>query len=99
MANKQAGFKGLDRVTHRDAQIAGEPVEVTDKDLADKIRQQMNAKITEADIQAVREKNKDLADMSDDQIRVMMLSGPVKAYMSFVENAECFNLGFLIEPK
>lgn len=88
----------MDRVRNSNAQVAGAPVEVTDPKIADQIRTVMKERISDTEIQVMKSDNKNLAEMTNDQIRDLATSGKVKAYLSFEPDAECFNLGFMIEP-
>lgn len=58
----------------------------------------MKERISDDEIKAMRSGNANLAEMSDQDIRELATSGKVKAYLSFEPDAECFNLGFMIEP-
>lgn len=70
------------------------------------IRAKLRSQITSEQVQEYREKVAKhvkeqggvMQDYTDEQIRDLMVAGPVKSYLSYEENAECFNLGFFAQP-
>lgn len=70
------------------------------------IRAKLRSQITPEQVQEYREKVAKhvkeqggvMQDYTDEQIRDLMVAGPVKSYLSYEENAECFNLGFFAQP-
>lgn len=58
----------------------------------------MRSRISDTEIPQIIANNPDLQGYSNDEIRDLMTSGDVKAYLSFEPYAECFNLGFMVEP-
>lgn len=94
-----AGFKGLNNVYASNTRIFGAPQEVTGAN-ADKVRQAIARTISKVDIDAqlqhLQEQN--VTNISEDEVRRLMVSGKVHSYLSYEPDAECFNLGFFVEP-
>lgn len=92
------GLKALDRVRSAHATVIGTPQEVTDKAILDSIRTKMKDNISDAEIKYMQQTNKALEGKTAEEIKDIMTSGKIKAYLSFEPEAECFNLGFMVEP-
>lgn len=97
---KNAGkdFVTVDKIDHANARFVGNPSEVTDTKMADKIRGQVKTKISDKEAQEFQTNNPALKDLKIDDIKTKMVAGKVSAYLSFEESAQCFNLGFVAEP-
>ena len=94
-----AGFKGLNNVYASNTRIFGAPQEVTGAN-ADKVRQAIARTIPKADINAQLQhlKEQGVTNVSEEEVRRLMVSGKVHSYLSYEPDAECFNLGFFVEP-
>lgn len=94
-----AGFKGLNNVYASNTRIFGAPQEVTGAN-ADKVRQAIARTISEVDINAQLQhlKEQGVTNVSEEEVRRLMVSGKVHSYLSYEPDAECFNLGFFVEP-
>lgn len=90
-------FRQIDRIINVHDKIIGQPVEVTDPEVKQAAKEAMKKQIPESELQAIRDKHPDLKDLSNEQLYDQLLT-TVKAYMSFEPDAECFNLGFMLEP-
>lgn len=97
---KNAGkdFVTVDKIDHANARFVGTPSEVTDPKMANKIREQVKAKISDAEAKEFQTNNPALKDLKLDELKSNMVSGKVSAYLSFEESSQCFNLGFVAEP-
>ncbi len=114
-ANK-ASFKALDRVTHTNARIIGEP-KLVSGDQAIKIEQKLRVSLTQEDLDSYRKTLSKDIKVSDEELKdiiikwelpkslsdagyTVLVKPQIQAYLSFVEDAQCFNLGFAItSPK
>ena len=114
-ANK-ASFKALDRVTHMNARIIGEP-RLISGDMATKVEQKLRASLTKENLDSYKKTFPQDAKISDDELKDIIIKWElpkslsdrwytisakpqIRAYLSFVEDAQCFNLGFAItSPK
>ena len=94
-----AGFKGLNNVYASNTRIFGAPQEVTGAN-ADKVRQAIARTIPKSDIDAQLQhlKEQGATNVSEEEVRRLMVSGKVHSYLSYEPDAECFNLGFFVEP-
>lgn len=94
-----AGFKGLNNVYASNTRIFGAPQEVTGAN-ADKVRQAIARTISKVDIDAQLQhlKEQGVTNVSEEEVRRLMVSGKVHSYLSYEPDAECFNLGFFVEP-
>ena len=94
-----AGFKGLNNVYASNTRIFGAPQEVTGAN-ADKVRQAIARTIPKSDIDAQLQhlKEQGATNVSEEEVRRLMVSSKVHSYLSYEPDAECFNLGFFVEP-
>ena len=67
---------------------------------ADKVRQAIARTISKVDIDAQLQhlKEQGVTNVSEEEVRRLMVSGKVHSYLSYEPDAECFNLGFFVEP-
>lgn len=94
--SQKAGFATIDEVDHANAQIIGTPQEVS-PDVAKTIREKAKTKITSDEAKSFAESN-GLTGKTEAEIKNIMVGGRVSSYLSFAKGAECFNLGFIVEP-
>lgn len=95
--SQRSGFRQLDKIRNSDAQIIGVPQEIMGNQ-ANAIRNKFMENINARDLENIKQNNPALKDMNDQDIKKLMTQGAVKAYFSFEPDAECFNLGFIVEP-
>lgn len=91
-------FAELHKIINSNARMIGNPNEVTDTDFANKIREKIKAKITPAEIGNFMKDNPEIVGKDQEFIRSLMVAGKVSSYLSYEESAQCFNLGFVVEP-
>ena len=91
------GNRYLGRIDHN-TRIIGSPVEITNSNISNKVLKELAKTVNIAEVRA---HNPDYTrNMTDVQIRNELVSGgKLKAALSFVENAECFNLIFYVDPE
>lgn len=107
------GFRQLDSFNHKNIQIAGQPIDVTDKPFAGNVINKMMASIANngemlngiiknnPHLQKIFEQypnksNREKAALIMESIKKWWFK--LKAVLSGVKDAECFNLWFVIEP-
>lgn len=95
--SQRSGLRQLDKIRNSDAQIIGVPQEIMGNQ-ANAIRNKFMENINARDLENIKQNNPALKDMNDQDIKKLMTQGAVKAYFSFEPDAECFNLGFIVEP-
>lgn len=102
--SQTSGFKALDPVRHSNARIYGNTVEVTGE-VARNVRNRMRANLDPtlvANVVSALEKGQFFPNASrqelENRAKDLLTSGKVRSYLSFEPNAECFNLGFIVEP-
>lgn len=102
------GFRRLDHVVHGNARIFGEPQLVTGTN-AEKAREHIKNNLSESMIKQMENSlinayGNNLPDNLKnptalrEEAKRQLTAGNIKSYLSYVEDAECFNLGFFVEP-
>lgn len=107
--SQRHGFRKLDGVHNSNAAIFGKPQEVTGQ-RADKIRAEVQKTLSESAITSVMNQLKEAYGdgvwqnqfptekaLRDEAIK-QLTAGKVHSYLSYEKDAECFNLGFYVEP-
>lgn len=107
--SQRHGFRKLDGVQNSNAAIFGKPQEVTGA-TADKIRAEVQKTLPESVITDVMNQLKEAygegvwqkqfpteKTLRDEAIK-QLTAGKVHSYLSYEKDAECFNLGFFVEP-
>ena len=71
-------LKRADKIDNARAQMVGTPVEVTDTTLLNGVKNQLNARMTKADIEAYRAKMpQGIGNVSDAEIRALVIDGEI----------------------
>lgn len=97
------GFRALSPFNNESTPIVGNAIDVTNSAISDKVLSKIKSSLAKNPkmLESIVSQDPSLKNATPAQITELLTSGnfKLKAVLSGVNNSECFNLGFMIEPE